>query len=79
MCGLPNPDIELTCDEGVPRHFGGQSRTGYAMALIGMEKRKRSLLPLYNGFSKNAAKERIVMIMKYLSYIFPLPYSISFR
>lgn len=65
MCGLLNLDIELACDEGVLRHFGGQSRTGYAMALIGMEERKRSLLPLYNGFSKNATEERIVMIMKY--------------
>lgn len=65
MCALLNRDIELACDEGVLRRFGEQSRTGYAMALIGMEEKKRSLLPLYNGFSKNATEERIVLIMKY--------------
>lgn len=65
MCGLLNRDIELSCDEGVLRRFGEQSRAGYAMALIGMEEKKRSLLPLYNGFSKNATEERIVLIMKY--------------
>lgn len=65
MCGLLNRDIELACDEGVLRRFGEQSRAGYAMALIGMEEKKRSLLPLYNGFSKNSTEERIVLIMKY--------------
>ena len=65
MCGLLNLDIELACDEGVLHQFGEQSRAGYAMALIGMEERKRSLLPLYNGFSKNATEERILLIMKY--------------
>lgn len=65
MCGLLNLDIELSCDEGVLRKFGEQSRAGYAMALIGMEEKKRSLLPLYNGFSKNATEERITLIMRY--------------
>lgn len=65
MCWLLNLDIELACDEGVLLQFGEQAKAGYAMALIGMEERKRSLLPLYNGFSKNATEERIVLIMKY--------------
>ena len=65
MTGLLSLDIELACDEGVLRRFGEQARVGYAMALIGMEEKKRSLMPLYNGFSKNAIEERIHLIMKY--------------
>ncbi len=65
MCGLMNRDIELACDEGVLRHFGRGARAGYAMTLIGMEEKKRVLLPLYNGFSKNAIEERVSLIMKY--------------
>ncbi len=65
MCGLMNRDIELACDEGVLRCFGQEARAGYAMTLIGMEEKKRVLLPLYNGFSKNAIEERVSLIMKY--------------
>lgn len=65
MTGLLGRDIELACDEGVLRRFGEQARVGYAMALIGMEEKKRSLMPLFNGFSKNAIEERIHLIMKY--------------
>lgn len=65
MACLLNRDIELACDEGVLRRFGEQSRAGYAMTLIGMEVKKRNLLPLSNGFSKNATEERIKLIMKY--------------
>lgn len=65
MCGLTNRDIELACDEGVLRRFGEGARAGYAMTLIGMEEKKRALLPLYNGFSKNAIEERVSLIMKY--------------
>lgn len=65
MAGLLSRDIELACDEGVLRRFGEQARVGYAMALIGMEEKKRGLMPLYNGFSKNAIEERIHLIMKY--------------
>ena len=65
MAALLNRDIELACDEGVLRQFGEQARAGYAMALIGMEEKKGVLMPLYNGFSKNAIEERIKSIMKY--------------
>lgn len=65
MAGLLSRDIELACDEGVLRRFGEQARVGYAMALIGMEEKKRGLMPFYNGFSKNAIEERIHLIMKY--------------
>lgn len=65
MTGLLSRDIELACDEGVLRRFGEQARVGYAMALIGMEEKKRSLMPLFNGFSKNAIEERIHLIMRY--------------
>nr|WP_296486325.1 M56 family metallopeptidase [uncultured Acetatifactor sp.] len=65
MAALLNRDIELACDEGVLRRFGEQARAGYAMTLIGMEEKKGVLMPLYNGFSKNAIEERIKSIMKY--------------
>lgn len=65
MAGMLNRDIELACDEDVLQRFGSQARVGYAMALIRMEEKKRSLLPVFNGFSKNAIEERINLIMKY--------------
>lgn len=65
MCRLMNRDMELACDEGVLRRFGEEARAGYAMTLIGMEEGKRVLLPLYNGFSKNAIEERVCLIMRY--------------
>lgn len=65
MAGLLNRDIELACDEDVLRRFGRQSRAEYAMTLIRMEEKKQSLVPIYNGFSKNAIEERINLIMKY--------------
>ena len=65
MIGMMNRDIELACDEDVLQRFGMEARTGYAMALIGMEEKKSRLLPIFNGFSKNAIEERINLIMKY--------------
>lgn len=65
MAGMLNRDIELACDEDVLRRFGSGAKVGYAMALIGMEEKKRSILPVFNGFSKNAIEERINLIMKY--------------
>ncbi len=65
MCRLMNRDLELACDEGVLRRFGEEARAGYAMTLIGMEEKKHVLLPLYNGFSKNAIEERVSLIMRY--------------
>lgn len=65
MSGLLTRDIELACDEGVLQQYGEQSRAEYAMALIGMEEKKRSLPSLCNGFGKNAIEERITLIMKY--------------
>lgn len=65
MTGLLSRDIELACDEGVLHRFGERARVGYAMALIGMEEKKRRPMPIYNGFSKNATEERINLIMRY--------------
>lgn len=65
MCRVMNRDLELACDEAVLRSFGEPAKAKYAMALIGMEEKKRILLPLYSGFSKNAIEERINLIMKY--------------
>lgn len=62
---LYDRDIELTCDEGVLRRFGGGDRASYARALIGMEETRRQFTPFYNYFAKNALEERIEAIMKF--------------
>ena len=64
MFVLINRDLEITCDELVIRRFGTEIKTAYAYALIGMAEQRQQFTPLYNGFSKNAAEERIVSIMK---------------
>lgn len=65
MYGLMNRDIELACDESVLHLFGEDSRSCYALALIGMEERHSGVAALYNGFSRNAIERRIKSIMKY--------------
>lgn len=65
MALLLNRDIELACDAGVLKRFGEQARAEYAMALIGLEEKKIGLVPLFNGFGRNAIEERINLIMKY--------------
>jgi len=64
MFVLANRDLELICDLKVIRHFGTDSKTAYAYSLIGLAEHRGNFAPLYNGFSKNAAEERIVSIMK---------------
>jgi len=65
MFVLANHDLELTCDEMVIHRMGMKTKTSYAYALISMaEKRSKFASLLYNGFSKNAAVERIESIMK---------------
>ncbi len=62
---LVNRDLELTCDEMVVRRFGADTKTAYACSLIAMAEQRSKFSPLYTGFSKNAAEERITAIMKY--------------
>lgn len=64
LFGLYNRDIELACDEAVVRKMKGDCRSAYAMALIGMEEKRRGFSSLYSHFSKNVIEERIVAIMK---------------
>jgi len=64
MYFLANRDIELSCDEAVVQTLGGVKKSEYALALIGMEERRRFIAPLCNNFSKNAIEERITAIMK---------------
>ena len=64
MIILANRDIEMSCDEAVVRTLGDNVKSTYALALIGMEERKRRLSPIINHFNKNAIEERIVAIMK---------------
>lgn len=64
MYSLFNRDLEISCDEEVIRRFGEEKKSGYARTLIFMEEKKAGLIPLYNGFSKNAIEERIRAVMK---------------
>lgn len=64
MYVLANRDIELSCDEAVVRTVGENMKSAYALALIGLEEKRSSIIPLVNNFSKNAIEERIVAIMK---------------
>lgn len=64
MVVLANRDMEMSCDEAVVRSQGDDARSAYALALIGMEEKKRALSPIVNHFSKNAIEERIIAIMK---------------
>ncbi|QNL45503.1 M56 family metallopeptidase [Oscillibacter hominis] len=58
-------DLELSCDEAVIQSCGVQSRSGYALALLGLEEARGGLEPLCNHFSKTALETRIRSIMKY--------------
>ena len=61
---LANRDLELTCDEAVIYRFGATTKKAYAYMLIRIAEQGGKFAPLYNGFSKNAAEERIESIMK---------------
>jgi len=61
---LTNRDIELSCDEAVVNLLGDHRKTEYAMTLLGLAEERGKLLSLSNSFSKNAARERVVSIMK---------------
>lgn len=61
---LANRDIELACDEAVVGAIGETLKSSYAKALVNMEEKRGTLIPLYNHFSKNAIEERIYAIMK---------------
>ena len=62
---LANRDLELTCDEAVVRRLGRENRAAYAFSIINMAEKRSRLALLYNGFSKNAIRERTEMIMKF--------------
>ena len=65
MLVLLSRDLELSCDEMVLRHFGWTERASYAHSLIDMAERGRPFSFMHSYFSKNAAEERIIAIMKY--------------
>ena len=65
MFVLANRDLELTCDERVIRHFGAGTKQNYAHSLIRMAEQRSKFAPLYSGFSKHVAAERIESIMKF--------------
>lgn len=85
MSGFLSRDVELACDEGVLMRLGENARSGYALTLIAMEEGKKRTLPLYSGFSRNAAEERIRSIMRYdkavnrrIAAVFPLALAVAF-
>ena len=65
MAILINRDLEITCDEMVVRYFGADKKEAYAYSLIGMAEQRSKFSPLFSGFGKNAAEERVTAIMKY--------------
>lgn len=67
MLALLNRDLELACDELVLRHLGGgiKEKKAYAYSLIQMAETRSKDSPIGNYFSRNAAEERIISIMKY--------------
>lgn len=64
MLMIASRDLEILCDEMVIHHFGVESKTDYAYAIIHMAEQKNKFISLYQGFSRNAAEERIASIMK---------------
>lgn len=62
---LASRDLELSCDEAVVSVLGPQSRSGYALALLGLEEKRGGMEPFCSHFSKSALKTRIRSIMKY--------------
>lgn len=64
MYVLANRDLEITCDEKVVCALGKNSKMSYALTLIWLAEKQAKISPLGNAFSKNAAEERIVSIMK---------------
>lgn len=64
MYVLANRDLEITCDEKVIRTLGINSKTPYALTLIGLAEEQAKIMPLGSAFSKNALKERVISIMK---------------
>lgn len=65
MYFLLNRDLELSCDEKVLSMLGENEKQFYAYTLIGLAEQKARMNVIYNGFGKNAIKERIITIMKY--------------
>jgi hypothetical protein len=67
MLALLNRDLEITCDELVLQHFGGNAdeKKAYAYSLIEMAETRGRFSPINSYFSRNSAEERIISIMKY--------------
>ena len=65
MYVLANRDMELSCDAWVVRIMGENSRSTYALVLIGAEEARSGISALYNHFSEHIITERIENIMKY--------------
>ncbi|WP_019910289.1 M56 family metallopeptidase [Paenibacillus sp. HW567] len=57
-------DMERVCDARVINKIGAEHKADYALCLLAVAEHKGRFTPLYNGFSTNATKERIVSIMK---------------
>lgn len=65
MYFLFNRDMETGCDEKVISIVGENQRSDYALTLIQLVEQRSGYSTMYNGFGKNAIKERIESIMKF--------------
>ncbi|WP_157793871.1 M56 family metallopeptidase [Paenibacillus donghaensis] len=59
-----NRDMEMVCDARVINKIGAEHKADYALCLLAVAEQKGRFTLLYNGFSKNATRERIMSIMK---------------
>ena len=67
MLILLGRDLEISCDEMVLRHYGADKneRKAYAYSLIEMAEARGSSPLIFSHFSRNAAEERVIAIMKH--------------
>jgi len=59
-----NRDLEISCDAQVIKFFGKRVKKSYAYTLITMAESQNKMTPLFSGFSRNCAHERVKSIMK---------------
>ncbi len=65
MVRLANRDMELACDEAVLRALGPVCKKSYALALLDMAQRQIRPSPLYSGFARSGAEERVRAILRF--------------
>jgi beta-lactamase regulating signal transducer with metallopeptidase domain len=62
---LMNRDIELSCDEEVVKHIGGDNKSKYAEMLVDLTQKRRNSFLLSTSFGTSTTRERVRSIMKF--------------